>query len=134
MLCFLFTLSQLPLYSYDRHLSTLKARNRKTTPDAAPLLAGLLTTLRQFHAQHVTSYLRLLGQWLRVHVTEHGMVDTVAKRGVNGGYSEFPQDVQTCVAWLETFCKYGDIERTELQRYAPPYVLDNAFTRVGLSL
>ena len=47
----------------------LEASNRKTTPDAAPLLAGLLTTLRQFHAQHVTSYLRLLGQWLRVHVT-----------------------------------------------------------------
>jgi hypothetical protein len=37
------------------------------------------------------------------------------------------------VAWLETFCKYGDIPRAELQRYAPPYVLDNAFTRVGLS-
>ena len=37
------------------------------------------------------------------YVWEHGMVDTVAKRGVNGGYSEFPQDVQTCVAssfWL----------------------------------
>jgi hypothetical protein len=32
--------------------------------------------LRQFHAQHVTSYLRLLGQFLRVHVTEHGMVGT----------------------------------------------------------
>jgi len=31
VLVFLFTLSQLSLYKFDRHLSTLVARNRKTT-------------------------------------------------------------------------------------------------------
>ena len=133
MLCFLFTLSQLPLYMYDCHLSTLAARNRKTTPDASPLVVGVLTTLRQFHMRYVTAYLSLLGQYVRVQVTERGMVDTVSKRGVHGGHAEFTQEVQVCVAWMEMFCKYGDIPRAELQLYAPPYVLDNAHTRVGMT-
>jgi len=62
---------------------------------------------------------------------EHGMVSNVTSGGGMGGYKkpggvmEFPQEVQTCVAWLEAFCKYSDIPRAAgrvLTTSTPPTV------------
>lgn len=61
-LLFLFTLTLLPQYAYDAHLSVLTPRVRKGTPDACALTVGMITLLRQFHAADTQTYLMYLSQ------------------------------------------------------------------------
>lgn len=127
LLAFAFTLASLPLYRYDETVAALAPKKRGAAGDPTPTLVGLLTFLRQFHVSHVSTYLRLMGQYLRATVVERS-VSAASGARVEAGFGE---ETRTCVAWMEAFCKHADVSRGELASYAPAYVLDNAFTRVG---
>ena len=122
LLAFAFTLASLPLYRYDETVAALAPRKNGAAGDPTPTIMGLLTFLRQFHVSHVRTYLRLMGQHLRVAASERQSAK------VEAGFGE---ETRICAAWMEAFCKHADVSRGELARYAPAYVLDNAFTRVG---
>jgi hypothetical protein len=47
-----------------------------------------------------------------------------------GGAAAEEEEASTCAEWLETTCRVGQIPRRALYAHAPPYVLDNASTRV----
>jgi hypothetical protein len=47
-----------------------------------------------------------------------------------GGGAAAEEEASTCAEWLETTCRVGQIPRRALYAHAPPYVLDNASTRV----
>ena len=47
-----------------------------------------------------------------------------------GGGAAEEEEASTCAEWLETTCRVGQIPRRALYAHAPPYVLDNASTRV----
>ena len=70
LLAFAFTLASLPLYRYDETVAALAPKKNGAAGDPTPAIVGLLTFLRQFHVSHVRTYLRLMGQHLRVAASE----------------------------------------------------------------
>ena len=115
--------ASLPLYRTTGRSPRSRQKKRRGG-DPTPTIVGLLTFLRQFHVSHVRTYLRLMGQHLRVAASER-------REGLKRVEAGFGEETRICAAWMEAFCKHADVSRGELARYAPAYVLDNAFTRVG---
>jgi len=119
-LLFLFTLTLLPKYAYDAHLSVLAPRVRKGTPDACALTVGLITLLRQFHASDTQTYLMYLAQYIRTLV-QPGAPYSREKNGKNALSTE----AAAAVCFLEDFGRYGHLERETLAMYLPPFLMDH---------
>ena len=84
LLAFAFTLASLPLYRYDETVAALAPKNG-AAGDPTPTIVGLLTFLRQFHVSHVRTYLRLMGQHLRVAASERQSAKVEAGFGEGRG-------------------------------------------------
>jgi len=127
-LVFLFTLSQLPKYSYDAHLSVCAPRERKDTPDSCALIVGVLTLLRQFHSSETQTYMKLLTQYIRSLLQPNAPYhkDKNATKA-------FSAEATTAICFLEDFARYGNIPRDVLQMYLPPYIMDHRDTFDGSS-
>uniref|UniRef100_A0A7S2QZ27 Uncharacterized protein n=1 Tax=Ostreococcus mediterraneus TaxID=1486918 RepID=A0A7S2QZ27_9CHLO len=124
VLLFVFTITQLALYEYDDKISALVPRNRATTTtDAAALVLGVSTTLRQLHADQTASYLTSLGQYVRVRVASMN----TETNAINAPMRMFDSTTRAAVAWMRHFARVADIPSKTLQAFLPRGVLSHAF-------
>ena len=124
VLLFVFTITQLALYEYDDKISALVPRNRATTTtDAAALVLGVSTTLRQLHADQTASYLTSLGQYVRVRVASMN----TETNAMNATMRMFDSTTRAAVAWMRHFARVADISSKTLEAFLPRVVLSHAF-------
>ena len=120
---FFFTLSQLPRYGFDHHLATLRPVRRYlgAVPDAAPLVVGIATLLRQSHASATHAYLALLGQYARVQAQQAAAAVAASPKSAALPAAE----LVTLVAFLDAFCRASGVPRSVITLHTPPHLLDS---------
>ncbi|KAK3253255.1 hypothetical protein CYMTET_37489 [Cymbomonas tetramitiformis] len=126
VLAFLFTLTQLPKYYVDSHLSVLAPKGRKSGPsgtlDCCPLVIGVLTLLRQFHSSHTQTFIQYMAQYIRVLLQPAKGGGSNDQRSPN---SAFSVETACAIQFLEDLTRYGQIAREVVQMYVPPFVIDH---------
>eukprot|EP00899_Mesostigma_viride_P018340 jgi/Mesvir1/26507/Mv16165-RA.1 len=122
LLLFVFLLTQLPRFVYDRHLASLVHKSKRDALDFCPLQLGVITLLRQFHGKHVWTLLHLIRQHIAVHVlaTAQGMS---AEYRRTGGVDTIPEVVNLLLV-ADGMCKWGALSREQLASVFPPYIAD----------
>eukprot|EP00727_Mastigamoeba_balamuthi_P013163 m51a1_g847 putative WASH complex (1158) ;mRNA; f:778413-782661 len=118
LVVFVVVLSVLPKYCYNSKLGLMvaKADKGKQRNDAAALVVGIITLLRQFHVQNIPSFVGYCAQYVR------GFLNLMQ---VSKGETEFPAEVNSMLLFLETFVKYGGYSRNLVDACLPPFLFDN---------
>lgn len=125
LLLFLVTISQLPRYVLDSHLGTLTSRMKKAALDCCPLIVGIGSILQQLHPSHTTTYVRLLGQYVRTYAESPGKQD---KSSAKEGKLKLANEVVNVVAWVLALSKYMSYPQDLLNSHFPPLLLDSLAT------
>ncbi|XP_042482283.1 WASH complex subunit 5-like isoform X2 [Macadamia integrifolia] len=114
----LVTISQLPRYVLDTHLSTLTSRLKKVPLDFSPLVIGLGTFLRQFNPTYMVQYVQYMCQYIKI-----------AAEAAFGGKDETPKhpveptpEVLKSAFWLLHFCKHMGLPEYLAHSCLPPLV------------
>jgi len=149
LLMFLFVISQLPKFHFNKHLQSLlsfpfvpppppgtKPKKNKTFPknstDATPLIVGILTFMKQFHSFYTQEFLAYLGQYIRgilnlelSDLDEAAATKEARDRQKKQPITEYSDEVLNVLLFLEEFCKFGKFSRKEVEGYVPAYIFDN---------
>jgi len=117
MMNFLFVLFCLEKMKWDPQLNTLIRINSKENLEGAALAVGILTVFKQFHPDHLISFIRLMCQYIRS--CTDGYIDSKSP--------EFPLCARNAMHFLEMLVLFsgGSITRSLIQKYLPNYLLDN---------
>lgn len=116
---FLFTLSQLPKLVYTKSIDTMTCKKVTDPLDGPPLVVGIFTLLKQFHAENTNFFLAFLSQYVRSTVDAMGTART----------PEGSQDVLNVLLFLEDFVFYSGLPRKMLESFLPTYLLDEFRTQ-----
>ena len=104
--------------------------------DGCPFIIGLSTLLRQFHISNTQIFLSFLGQFARFTVAVSGYDGHLCFFGlVNfsliffSGFSDslpsqLPSDLQLLLIFLDQFCHFASIDRSQLAALLPAFLLD----------
>ncbi|XP_043695322.1 WASH complex subunit 5-like isoform X3 [Telopea speciosissima] len=112
------TISQLPRYVLDTHLSTLTSRMKKVPLDFSPVVIGLGTFLRQFNPTYMVQYVQYMCQYIKIAAeAAFGGIDETAKRPI-----EPMPEVLKSAFWLLHFCKHMGIPEELAHSCLPPLV------------
>ncbi|XP_020111564.1 WASH complex subunit strumpellin homolog isoform X3 [Ananas comosus] len=114
-----FSISQLSRYVLDVHLGTLTSKLKKSSVDFSPLVIGLGTFLRQFHAFYITQYAQFMGQYIRIAVATASDSGSETQKG-SGDYAS---EVLKSAFWLMFFGKYMEIPKELIESCFPSSVL-----------
>jgi len=116
---FLTTLFGLRYFQFNAHLGTKPTRTSKDQAiDEVPFVVGIVTFLRQFHQQHTTQYLALVGQYVLGLIHEH--VEKQGKKSVN-----YPPDVTKMLTFIDLYCKVSNSPRKDVEQFIPGYIFNN---------
>lgn len=115
MLCFLFTISQLQKLQYSKPLCGLISKKITEPVDSHPFVIGMITLLKQFHSFETESYIALIGQYIRSNTTTWNPSSKMI---------ELPTEVINCLAFLENFMYYGEMNSALLDNHVPAYLMD----------
>jgi WASH complex subunit strumpellin len=120
VLMFLFVISQMPKFTYNRSLKTIMAQRPKdkNSVDATPFVLGVITLLKQFHSVYTQQFLAYLGQYVRSQLNIAVGGDEKAR------LQDYPLEVINTLLFLEEFCRYSKIDRKIVEAYLPPYIFD----------
>lgn len=112
---FLMTLSHLGRLSYNKSIDSLTSKRPSDPVDAPPCVVGVYTLLKQSHADNTTSFLALLGQYVR------SLVESMP--GVKDS-SSISQDVLNVLVFLQDFLFYSGLNRKVVEAFVPSYIFD----------
>lgn len=124
-LMFLFVLSQVGEYQWNKKLSTLESLTKQRgyytsrSPhalDGAPLVVGVVTLLKQFHSLHTHTFLQYLGQYVRAHIAGTG----TSKKDSG----QLPENIVNVLLFLEEFCRFSRTSRDSITAIIPQYIFD----------
>lgn len=128
-----FVIVHLRRFQYDAQTDTLvrkfeKKEKEKDVPpqlDGAPFAIGCLCLLKQFHSEQKNAFVAYLCQFCRVAVSELGAqpAEQQQKQKPKEPPETVPAEVCNCLQFLETFCKYGSIDRKLVENRLPPFLL-----------
>ena len=108
----LFTITQLGKMAWNNSLAALSSANGKLSDesiDGTPLVCGIATVLRQFHASVTTQFVAFVGQYVRAML--HSTIGAQTKGG------EPPSEVVTLLQFLDLFSKHAGVEAPGLELY-----------------
>ncbi|KAJ4457254.1 putative WASH complex subunit 5 [Paratrimastix pyriformis] len=91
--------------------------------DGIPLVVGMATLLRQFHASQLQGFLEYLGQYLRV-ATE-GQREALAQAMKEGRPAELDGETRALLHFAEDFCRFGHLPRQALDAVIPAFLFDS---------
>eukprot|EP00039_Didymoeca_costata_P019334 m.337103 g.337103 ORF g.337103 m.337103 type:complete len:1151 (+) comp18047_c0_seq1:185-3637(+) len=109
---FFFVISQLQRLEYHKPSASLIAKKPGEPCDGAPLVAGIITLLKQFHSTHTHRFLAFMGQYIRSHIE---LTDET---------KDLPTEVVTALVFLDEFCQYGGSTRKAASVFVPEYLFD----------
>ena len=110
---FLMVLSQLTKLKWNKKANSLVARTKQDGIDGGPLVAGVITVLKQFHSSHTQLFLELMAQYVNVSVAN-----------TSGKDAKLPNHALLVLLFLEQFCSFGKIPRKRVDSLIPGYLLD----------
>ncbi|XP_070556885.1 WASH complex subunit 5-like [Ptychodera flava] len=111
---FLFVISHLPKLQYTKSVVSMVCKNPRDPLDGPPLVAGIVTLLKQFHSENSDQFLALLGQYVR------SMVESVA----SSQKVELPPEVINVLVFFEEFLEYTEMPRKKVEAHIPAYLFD----------
>ncbi|KAJ4971389.1 hypothetical protein NE237_004488 [Protea cynaroides] len=110
------TISLLPRYVLDSHLSTLTSRLKKVPLDFSPVVIGLGTFLRQFNPTYMVQYVQYMCQYIKIAVeAAYGGMDEPQKRPVDS-----TSEALKSAFWLLHFCKHMELPEDLANSCLPP--------------
>jgi len=111
---FFFCISQLQKLEYSKSAGTLMASKPGECLDGAPLVAGIITLLKQFHSTHTHRFLMFMGQYIRASI----------ELGADMKNPGLPVDAAHALFFLDEFCFYGGSTRKAATVFVPEYLFD----------
>jgi WASH complex subunit strumpellin len=143
LVLFLFVLAQMPRMTFDPRLGTLRrdgkgggsgsgssGSSKKAAKaaaaaggvptggdplDGAPLVAGVVTILKQFHSDETLRFLAHCGQYIRGSINFHFSRDTG---------TELPRETKNLLHFLGMYCRLSKTPRSAVEAYVPAYLFD----------
>jgi hypothetical protein len=122
ILLFLFVVTCLPKLAYDTNLVALVRRKDKDGIDGGPLIAGIVTILKQFHPSCTLQFFGYLGQFTRSTLD---FVLSDVKLHKNG----MPYEVRNALIFMDQFSRFAEIPSNVLHSFVPRSV----FETVGIA-
>ncbi|XP_024427821.2 WASH complex subunit 5 [Desmodus rotundus] len=110
---FLFLIAQLPKLQYNKNLGMV-CRKPADPVDWPPLVLGLLTLLKQFHARYTEQFLALIGQFVR----------STVEQCTSQKVPEMPADVVGALLFLEDYVRYTKLPRRVAEAHVPNFIFD----------
>ncbi|ESP05218.1 hypothetical protein LOTGIDRAFT_180993 [Lottia gigantea] len=107
-------LSQLPKLVYNKSVSSLVSKKPQEHLDAPSFTIGVLTLLKQFHADNTNFFLAFLGQYIR------SCVEAMS----SSKSPELSQDVLNVLLFLEDYIFYNRLPRKSVESFIPSYIFD----------
>jgi WASH complex subunit strumpellin len=105
-----------PNLVYDKNFGSLVRSKPKYPIDGAPMVAGIVTILKQFHPSYTREFLSLMGQYVRAMIDAAFMKETKI--------TELPLEALNMLLVIEMFCKFAHIPRSVIQGFVPSYIFD----------
>eukprot|EP01062_Namystynia_karyoxenos_P056266 TRINITY_DN47237_c0_g1_i1.p1 TRINITY_DN47237_c0_g1~~TRINITY_DN47237_c0_g1_i1.p1 ORF type:complete len:1201 (+),score=529.48 TRINITY_DN47237_c0_g1_i1:83-3604(+) len=120
-----FVIAHLPRFQYDPQTDCLVRQRlaKQKEPDlldGAPFALGVLTVLKQFHSEFKDAFVAHLCQFCRVVMND--LEQTQAKQKEKERET-LPAEVCNCLQFLEMFCKFGSVDRKQIENFLPPFLL-----------
>jgi WASH complex subunit strumpellin len=119
----LFVLTQIGKYAYDREFGTLLRRKATDAVDGAPLVAGLVTLLKQMPPRVTHDFLSYLGQYVRALLAA-----SVANPAKPVG---LPLEVVSAMLLARDVARVAHVPNRVLHSHFPPHLLETVGTGVG---
>ena len=91
-----------------------------TLTNAAYLVIGTITLLKQFNPNYRNQFIAILSQYVRSCIT----LNTVQRS------ADLPVDISKVVSFLEEFIHFSDLDKKILEVYIPKYIIDQYLTLV----
>ncbi|XP_062043982.1 WASH complex subunit 5 [Lepus europaeus] len=110
---FLFLIAQLPKLQYSKNLGMV-CRKPADPVDWPPLVLGLLTLLKQFHARYTEQFLALIGQFIR----------STVEQCTSQKIPEMPAEVVGALLFLEDYVRYTKLPRRVAEAHVPNFIFD----------
>lgn len=110
----LYSIYQLTSLSFDKRIGGL-VRKKVDGPDGAPLAAGVLTILKQFHSDSLANFFGYLGQF----------VSTSLSAARDPKQPDAAEEILNCVVFIEEIRQFAGLQRSEVEAYLPAYIFDN---------
>jgi len=111
-LLFLFVVTCLPKLAYDTNLVALVRRKGQDGIDGGPLIAGVVTVLKQFHPSMTLKFFGHLGQFTR-STLEYVLSDSkLHKHGM-------PYEVINALIFMDHFARFAQIPDSVLHSFVP---------------
>nr|XP_044999379.1 WASH complex subunit 5 isoform X2 [Jaculus jaculus] len=110
---FLFLIAQLPKLQYNKNLGMV-CRKPADPVDWPPLVLGLLTLLKQFHARYTEQFLALIGQFIR----------STVEQCTSQKIPEMPADVVGALLFLEDYVRHTKLPRRVAEAHVPNFIFD----------
>jgi WASH complex subunit strumpellin len=110
----LYSIYQLSFLSFDKRVGGL-TRKKADGPDGAPLAAGVLTILKQFHSDNLENFFGYLGQY----------VSTSLASARDPKQLDIGEEILNCVVFIEEIRQLAGLKRSDVESYLPAYIFDN---------
>lgn len=125
----IFTVTQISRFMWDREFGTLTRRKATDPVDGAPLVAGLVTLLKQMHPRVTDDYFAYMGQYLR-SVAQAAFGDAssstpAALKEAAKAPPTVPPDVVNIILLLQQVGRVAHVPDRVLHAHVPPYMFDS---------
>ena len=112
--------THLSRFTYDAQVDALTVRKKDDVLDGAPFVVGIVTILKQFHSDEKDVFVAYLCQYCRSIMST---AEAAQQKVKEKDKETIPHEVCNCLLFLESFCKYAQFERKQIENILPPFLI-----------